>query len=178
MAGPESRSAAHNACFHALDMHVVRGGGDDPALVHEHDDGTLRSMTFAQLLAEVAALGGVLRAFGVAPDDTVGIDLPESPHAVIAMLACARIGARHVAGDPPGATVVLRHSAGAGTVLAADGQELPWEAALRAGRTDPAAVADVLETGAGSLSTAGSLPFEPLLRGAAIVLRGTGQIER
>ena len=171
----ESRSAVHNACFHALDMHVVGGGADDPALVHERLDGTTTTMTYAELLAEVAALAGVLRAFGVAPDDTVGIDLPETPHAVIAVLACARIGAGHVEGRPSGASVVLARSEEHGAVVAADGQELAWDVAMRAGRTDPAAVVDVLEKGPGSLSAAGSRFFEPLLRGEAIRLQEAGR---
>lgn len=159
-------------------MHVVRGGADDPALVHERGNGAGRTLTYAELLAEVAALGGALRAMGVAPDDRVGLDLPEGPEAVIALLACARIGAEHVGGETPEVGVVLRRSADGGTVLVADGQELPWDVAMRAGRTDPAAPVDVRETGAGSLAAAQSLLYEPLLRGAAIVLRGTGEIEQ
>lgn len=174
----ESRSAVHNACFRALDMHVVRGGADDPALVHERADGSRHTMTYAELLTEVAALGGVLRAFGVAPDDTVGIDLPETPDAVIAVLACARIGARHVEGGAPGAPVVLRCSEESGTVVAADGQELAWDVAMRAGRTDPAAVVEVLADGPGSLPAQDSPLFEPLLKGATIVLQEAGPTER
>lgn len=174
---PGARSAAHNACYRALDMHIVRGGADDPALVHERADGTRSTMTYAELLAEVAALGGVLRAFGVAPGDTVGILLPEGQEAVIALLACARIGAQHSDGTG-GAEVVLRHSDESGIAVVADGQELPWDVAMRAGRTDPAAVVDVRDDGAGSLSSAESLLYEPLLDGAAVVLREAGQNER
>jgi propionyl-CoA synthetase len=88
--------ATLNTCFNALDRHVVRGAADRPALVYDSAvTGTKRKFTYAELLAEVAAFGGALRALGVEKGDRVVIYLPMIPEAVIAMLACARIGAVH-----------------------------------------------------------------------------------
>ncbi len=85
-----------NTCYNALDRHVVNGRADQPALIHDSPvTGTRRRFTYAELLAEVAAFGGVLRGFGVEPGDRVVIYMPMIPEAVVAMLACARIGAVH-----------------------------------------------------------------------------------
>ncbi|CAA9319075.1 MAG: Acetyl-CoA synthetase [uncultured Friedmanniella sp.] len=85
-----------NTCYNALDRHVVRGRADDPALVfHSAYSGTRRTYTYADLLQEVAQLGGGLRELGVEPGDRVVISMPMVPEAVIAMLACARLGAVH-----------------------------------------------------------------------------------
>ncbi len=88
--------ASLNTCFNALDRHVVRGAGDQAALIYDSAvTGDRRTYTYAQLLAEVAAFGGVLRGLGVEKGDRVVVYLPMIPEAVIAMLACARIGAVH-----------------------------------------------------------------------------------
>jgi propionyl-CoA synthetase len=85
-----------NTCYNALDRHVVAGRADQLALVHDSPvTGTQRSFTYAQLLDQVARFGGVLRALGVEKGDRVVIYMPMVPEAVIAMLACARIGAVH-----------------------------------------------------------------------------------
>ena len=85
-----------NTCFNALDRHVIRGRADQPALIfHSAYTGTRRTYTYAELLERVAQLGGALRELGVAPGDRVVIYLPMVPEAVMAMLACARIGAVH-----------------------------------------------------------------------------------
>jgi propionyl-CoA synthetase len=85
-----------NTCFNALDRHVIRGRADQPALIfHSAYTGTRRVYTYADLLERVAQLGGGLRELGVGPGDRVVIYLPMVPEAVIAMLACARIGAVH-----------------------------------------------------------------------------------
>jgi propionyl-CoA synthetase len=85
-----------NTCYNALDRHVVRGRADDPALVfHSAYSGTRRTYSYADLLQEVAQLGGGLRELGVEPGDRVVISMPMVPEAVIAMLACARLGAVH-----------------------------------------------------------------------------------
>ncbi|NLG20825.1 MAG: propionyl-CoA synthetase [Actinomycetales bacterium] len=85
-----------NVCFNALDRHVVQGRADQTALIYDSPvTGTQRRYTYAQLLDEVARFGGVLRHLGVGPGDRVVIYLPMIPEAVIAMLACARIGAVH-----------------------------------------------------------------------------------
>src|SRR3954451_1156050 len=88
--------ASLNTCFNALDRHVVRGHGDRTALVYDSAVADLRkSFTYAELLEQVAAFAGGLRGLGVGPGDRVVIYLPMIPEAVIAMLACARLGAVH-----------------------------------------------------------------------------------
>jgi propionyl-CoA synthetase len=85
-----------NTCYNALDRHVVRGRAEQPALIfHSAYSGTRRVYTYADLLERVAQLGGGLRELGVNAGDRVVIYLPMVPEAVIAMLACARIGAVH-----------------------------------------------------------------------------------
>jgi propionyl-CoA synthetase len=85
-----------NTCFNALDRHVTAGRGEQPALVYDSPvTGTARTLTYLELLAEVSRFAGVLRGLGVGAGDRVVIYLPMVPEAVVAMLACARIGAVH-----------------------------------------------------------------------------------
>ncbi len=85
-----------NVCFNALDRHVVHGRADQAALVYDSPvTGTRRQYTYAELLDLVARFGGVLRDLGVGKGDRVVIYMPMIPEAVVAMLACARIGAVH-----------------------------------------------------------------------------------
>ncbi|MEH0108913.1 AMP-binding protein [Tersicoccus sp. MR15.9] len=85
-----------NACANALDRHVAAGHGDRTALVYDSAMlGATESFTYARLLDEVSRFAGVLRAQGVDQGDRVILYLPMIPQAVIAMLACARIGAVH-----------------------------------------------------------------------------------
>lgn len=88
--------ATLNTCYNALDRHVVKGAGDRVALIYDSAVADTRlQLTYAQLLEEVAAFGGVLRRLGVDRGDRVVIYMPMVPEAVVAMLACARIGAVH-----------------------------------------------------------------------------------
>jgi propionyl-CoA synthetase len=85
-----------NTCYNALDRHVAAGHADRPALVHDSPvTGATRTWSYAQLLEEVAAFAGALEQLGVGKGDRVVIYLPMIPEAVVAMLACARIGAVH-----------------------------------------------------------------------------------
>ncbi|MFP5345543.1 MAG: AMP-binding protein, partial [Actinomycetes bacterium] len=85
-----------NTCYNALDRHVVQGHADQLALVYDSPvTGTKRSYTYTDLLEQVARFGGVLRSLGVEQGDRVVIYMPMVPEAVVAMLACARIGAVH-----------------------------------------------------------------------------------
>ncbi len=128
-----------NACYNALDIHVIRGRAEDVAL-----DEPSGAWTFAHLLTEVAACAGVLRAFGIGPGDEVALGPVPRVSGIVVALAAARVGAVSVYDDPPAADVPMIVTATAeGVVLAADGEELPWEVAQRAGRTDPAGCADV-----------------------------------
>ncbi|MFV0459040.1 MAG: propionyl-CoA synthetase [Actinomycetales bacterium] len=85
-----------NTCYNALDRHVIEGRADQPAVVYDSavtDDS--RTYTYAELLDEVARFAGVLRTLGVTKGDRVVIYMPMIPQALIAMLACARLGAVH-----------------------------------------------------------------------------------
>src|SRR3954467_8555463 len=85
-----------NVCHNALDRHVAAGHGDRTALVYDSPvTGSKRTYTYAQLLAEVATFAGALASLGVTRGDRVVIYLPMVPEAVVAMLACARLGAVH-----------------------------------------------------------------------------------
>ena len=85
-----------NTCFNAVDRHVRDGRGDQAALIYDSPvTGASRTLTYRQLLAEVARFAGVLRDLGTGAGDRVVIYLPMVPEAVVAMLACARIGAVH-----------------------------------------------------------------------------------
>ncbi|MGH3347277.1 MAG: AMP-binding protein [Nocardioides sp.] len=149
-------------CFAALDAHVVGGAADRVALT-----GAGQSWTYARLLEEVAAFGGVLRHCGVVPGDRVVLALPAVPEAVVAVLGCARIGATHDLVDPAAglgdqakvlvtastesyvadaldrdagvADVVLvkQHDGSAWPLV--EGRDYDWDVVMRAGRTDPAA---------------------------------------
>ncbi|WP_460796598.1 acetate--CoA ligase, partial [Nocardioides pacificus] len=85
-----------NASYNCVDRHVEAGNGDRVALhwVGEPADDT-RTLTYADLQREVARAANALTSLGVETGDRVAIYLPMIPEAVIAMLACARIGAPH-----------------------------------------------------------------------------------
>jgi propionyl-CoA synthetase len=88
--------ATLNTCYNALDRHVIRGNADRTALIYDSPvTDTKASFTYADLLEQTAAFAGALRGFGVTPGDRVVIYMPMIPEAVVAMLACARIGAVH-----------------------------------------------------------------------------------
>ncbi|MGI5291217.1 propionyl-CoA synthetase [Nonomuraea polychroma] len=85
-----------NTCHNALDRHVAAGRGGQAALIHDSPvTGVVRTFTYAELLDEVARTAGMLRDLGVRAGDTVVIYMPMVPEAVVAMLACARLGAVH-----------------------------------------------------------------------------------
>ncbi len=88
--------AVMNTCYNALDRHVAAGRGDQPALHYVSPvTDTMRTLTYDDLLAEVSRFAGVLTGLGVGVGDRVVLSMPMIPEAVIAMLACARIGAVH-----------------------------------------------------------------------------------
>src|SRR5215471_10442875 len=84
-----------NASYNCLDRHVEAGNGDRVAFHWRGEEGEERDVTYAQLLADVQRLANGLKARGVRQGDVVGIYLPMIPEVVVAMLACARIGAPH-----------------------------------------------------------------------------------
>jgi propionyl-CoA synthetase len=85
-----------NTCHNALDRHVEGGRAEQPALVYDSPvTGTVRRFTYRELLDQVASFAGVLARLGVRKGDRVVVYMPMIPEAVIAMLACARLGAVH-----------------------------------------------------------------------------------
>ena len=85
-----------NTCHNALDRHVEGGRAEQPTLVYDSPvTGTVRRFTYRELLDQVARFAGVLARLGVRKGDRVVVYMPMIPEAVIAMLACARLGAVH-----------------------------------------------------------------------------------
>jgi propionyl-CoA synthetase len=85
-----------NTCYNLLDAHVENGRGEQVALIYDSPvTGTVKSYTYRDLQDEVATFAGALQQQGVNKGDRVIIYMPMIPEAVIAMLACARIGAIH-----------------------------------------------------------------------------------
>jgi acetyl-CoA synthetase len=82
-----------NFTDNCVDRHVDAGRGAKPAIVWEGDDGQSRTLSYAELAAEVNRLANGLRALGVGEGDRVGVFLPMSPEAAIATLAVVKIGA-------------------------------------------------------------------------------------
>jgi succinate-acetate transporter protein len=84
-----------NGSYNCLDRHVLAGHGDQVAFHWRGEEGEERDLSYADLLEDVQRLANALRAQGVRKGDVVGIYLPMIPEVVVAMLACARIGAPH-----------------------------------------------------------------------------------
>ncbi len=84
-----------NVSYNCLDRHVIAGRGERVALHWRGEDGSERDITYAELLADVERFASALKDQGVQKGDVVGIYLPMIPEVVVAMLACARIGAPH-----------------------------------------------------------------------------------
>ena len=84
-----------NAAYNCLDRHVEAGNGDRVAFYFEGEPGDTRAITYAELAKEVKQAANALIELGVKAGDRVAIYLPMIPEAVVAMLACARIGAPH-----------------------------------------------------------------------------------
>ncbi|HET9632978.1 MAG TPA: propionyl-CoA synthetase [Terrabacter sp.] len=85
-----------NVCYNAVDRHVLAGRGDQPAIHYDSPvTGTKVTLTYAELLDRVSRFAGALEGLGVEKGDRVVIYMPMVPEAVVAMLACARLGAVH-----------------------------------------------------------------------------------
>ena len=87
---------ALNTCYNALDVHVEQGNGDRPALIYDSPvTDSVKVFTYLELRDAVATFAGALRNHGVGAGDRVIVYMPMVPEAVIAILACARLGAVH-----------------------------------------------------------------------------------
>ncbi|HQP49769.1 MAG TPA: propionyl-CoA synthetase [Spirochaetota bacterium] len=85
-----------NTCYNALDYHVETGRGDQTAIIYDSPvTGVIDKISYRALLKKVSLFAGALKNEGVVKGDTVIIYMPMIPEAVVAMLACARIGAVH-----------------------------------------------------------------------------------
>jgi acetyl-CoA synthetase len=112
-----------NLSFNCLDRHF-EARGDKPAIVWEGEPGDTRTLTYRELHAEVSRFANVLKAQGIQPGDRVTIYLPMIPEAVVAMLACARVGATHsvvFGGFSAGALSDRINDCGSRLVITADG---------------------------------------------------------
>ena len=144
--------------FRALDLHVVGGLADDPAIVDERG-----TMSFAQLLHESASVAGAISQLGIGTGTEVAIDLPSKRERVIAVLACARLGA------VPDSSATADRLAGEPPVLHTPETEAAWDLLIRAGRNEPAPAPDRDPDGYEQLLLAlHAEVFEPLSAGRAI----------
>jgi acetyl-CoA synthetase len=143
-----------NICHNAVDRHVAAGGGDQTALLFEPDnpDGASRSLTYAQLLADVIKMASTLKKMGVQKGDRVTIYMPMIIEGAVAMLACARIGAVHsviFGGFSPEAIAGRIDDCGSRFVICADegfrgGKAIPLKANVDAALSIAPAVDAVL----------------------------------
>ncbi len=85
-----------NTCYNAVDLHVEQGRGEQPAIIYDSPvTGTTRVLTYSEMQTQTSLCAGMLAARGVGHGDRVIIYMPMVPEALIAMLACARLGAVH-----------------------------------------------------------------------------------
>ncbi len=85
-----------NGCYNAVDCHVEAGHGERPAIIYDSAiTGKKQTLTYGELQDRVARMAGVLQAHDIGYGDRVIIYMPMIPEALVAMLACARIGAIH-----------------------------------------------------------------------------------
>ncbi len=87
--------ATTNIAYNCLDRHLISSKRNQAALIWESEDGEQRTLTYHQLWRETCRLSNALISLGVNPGERVGIYMGLGPEAVIAMLACARMGAVH-----------------------------------------------------------------------------------
>ncbi len=114
-----------NVAYNCVDRHVEDGYGDQVAIRFEGEPGDRRDITYAQLMVDVSKAANALTELGVQTGDRVAIYLPMIPEAIVAMLACARIGAPHsviFAGFSAEALRSRIDDAQAKLVITADGQ--------------------------------------------------------
>ena len=90
------RGGEMNTCYNAVDRHVEKGRGDQTAIIYDSPvTDTIRKISYRELLNQVSTFAGALQAQGAVKGDTVIIYMPMIPEALVAMLACARLGVIH-----------------------------------------------------------------------------------
>ncbi|MGD9754661.1 MAG: AMP-binding protein, partial [Acidimicrobiia bacterium] len=112
-----------NISYNCLDRHVEAGRGDKVAFHWEGEPGDTRTLTYAELLTEVATFANVLKGLGLQSGDRVAIYMPMVPELPVAMLACTRIGVAHsviFGGFSPDAIVDRCNDAEARLIITAD----------------------------------------------------------
>jgi acetyl-CoA synthetase len=113
-----------NVSYNCLDRHVEAGRGNRVAFHWAGEEGEQRAITYAELHRDVQRLANALKELGVGKGDVVGIFLPMIPEVVVAMLACARIGAPHnvvFGGFAPGAVKERMEVSRAKALITVDG---------------------------------------------------------
>ncbi len=113
-----------NVSYNCLDRHLEAGRGDQVAYHWEGEPGDTRTITYAELSAEVNRFANVLHDLGVNRGDRVGIYMPMIPELPVAMLACTRIGAAHsciFGGFSPDSIIDRVNDAQAKVLVTADG---------------------------------------------------------
>lgn len=129
-----------NVSYNCLDRHIEAGKGNKTAIIFEADDGVVTSYSYQALLDEVCQFANALKAQGVEKGDRVVIYMPMIAHGVIAMQACARIGATHSVVFGGFSAEALRdrvNDAGAKVIITADegirgGKHVPLKASVDA----------------------------------------------
>ncbi|GAB0103443.1 acetate--CoA ligase [Nocardia sp. JMUB6875] len=114
-----------NVAYNCVDRHVLAGRGDQVAIHWEGEPGDSRAITYSDLLAEVSRAANYLTGLGLVAGDRVAIYMPMVPEAIVAMLACARLGLTHsvvFAGFSPSALRQRIDDAEARLVITTDGQ--------------------------------------------------------
>ena len=84
-----------NVSYNCLDRNIANGNAEKVAIIFEADDGTVTKVTYRELLQRVCRLANGLRSLGIEKGDRVLVYMPMSIEGVVAMQACARIGATH-----------------------------------------------------------------------------------
>ncbi len=133
-----------NVSYNCVDRHVEAGNGDRVAFYWVGEEGEQRTVTYADLHRDVQRFANVLKSLGVRTGDVVGIFVPMIPEVVVAMLACARIGAAHnvvFGGFAPNSVAERMEVSQAKVLITVDG-------ARRKGKTAPvkSAVDEVIGT--------------------------------
>ncbi|MGW0639734.1 acetate--CoA ligase [Nocardia salmonicida] len=114
-----------NVSYNCVDRHVVDGHGDQVAIHWEGEPGDSRDITYRELLEEVSRAANYLTELGLEAGDRVAVYMPMVPEAIVAMLACARLGLTHsvvFAGFSPSALRQRVDDAEARLIITTDGQ--------------------------------------------------------